>query len=444
MRLADRRVRRGILLVLPGLLLLAETARAEVPGDRIAQALAEHGFENVAVESRPEATTVWYENRVFRYDMTAMGVVAGLALAALDSSSVLELVPENRGVAVVAVAAPAPAWRDFLAGRSDKTAFRSVLRIDALRRTSGLPLGARGQERRNRPYGRTDVALRPLFNFQLGAGRDPFLYTLQIAPEAILSPFSGGLITLQAAIRIHDDLDPCGRENPCGLAVTPERNTISWGGWLPGGLLTAVSAGLFPGDRYGVAGEMGRLVWKDQLEIWGGGDVSGKLQFTTDAVEYSSLDRWALFVAGTHRFRGLDLESTLTVGRFEEGEAAIKLEVARRIHEFEIGFFVAANPNSNFQFSPYQDPNANGDSAAGVNLRFALPVARYMKPRALRPTTVPEFPFTYKSTVDPVAVQIVPYDNMDRLRKRLYPTFIWNEIEDLRTANRYLADGGSR
>jgi len=79
---------------------------------------------------------------------------------------------------------------------------------------------------------------------------------------------------------------------------------------------------------------------------------------------------------------------------------------------------------------------------AGVNLRFALPVSKYMRPRTVRPTTVPEFPFTYKSTVDPVAVQITPYDNLDRLRKRLYPTFVWNEIEDLRTAHHYVSASG--
>ena len=404
--------------------------------------LVEHGFENVAVASDSSVTTVWFENRIYRYDMTGLGVAAMLSAAVLDTSAVLELVPENRGVALIAISAPVSAWRDFLDGRVDAATFRSTLQIDAHRRRSGAPLGSHG-DRTNRSYGRTDVALRPLFGFQLGQGRDPFLYTLQIAPEATMSPFPGAIITLQAAIRLHDDLDPCGTEDPCRPGVIPGRNTISWGGWLPAGVLSTISAGLFPGDRYGITTEVGRLVWKDQLEIWAGGDVSGKLQFLEDSIEYSSMGRWAAFLSATHRFRGLDLETTLTAGRFEEEEFAIKLEVARRIHEFEIGFFVATNPNSDLQFTPYEDKEDR--SAAGVNLRFALPVARYMRPRIVRPTTVPEFPFTYKSTVDPVAVQVTPYDNLDRLRKRLYPTFVWNEIEDLRAARHYVtASGGER
>jgi len=443
MRIPDRRVRRDAWLVLASLLLWAPSGRAQTPGERVTLRLVEHGFENVVVATDSATTTVWFENRIYRYDMTALGVAATLSLAALDSSAsgVLELVPENRGVALIAISAPVPAWREFLSGRADAKTFRDDLVIDQHHRRSGATL-APHQDRENRPYGRTDVALRPLFGFQLGAGRDPFLYTLQIAPEATLSPFPGGIVTLQAAIRIHDDQDPCGTEDPCRPVVIPGRNTLSWGGWLPAGVLSTVSGGIFPGDRYGIATELGRLVWKNQLEVWGGGDISGKLQFLEDSIEYSSLDRWAAFLAVTHRFRGLDLETTLTAGRFEEEEFAIKLEIARRIHEFEIGFFVATNPNSDLQFTPYED--SEDKSAAGVNLRFALPVAKYMRPRAVRPTTVPDFPFTYKSTVDPVAVQITPYDNLDRLRKRLYPTFVWNEIEDLRTARHYVTASGDK
>ena len=443
MRLADLRGLRGTWLALAGLFVCMQPAHAETPGERVTLRMVEHGFEHVAVATDSATTTVWVENRISRYAMTPLGVAATLSLAALDSAAggVLELVPENRGVALLSISAPVTAWREFLSGRADARAFRSSLVIDQHHRRSGAPL-APHRDRENRPYGRTDLALRPLFGFQLGAGRDPFLYTLQIAPEATMSPFPGAIITLQAAIRLHDDQDPCGTEDPCRPVVIPGRNTLSWGGWLPAGVLSTASAGIFPGDRYGIATELGRLVWKNQLEVWGGGDVSGKLQFLTDSIDYSSLDRWAAFLAVTHRFRGLDLETTLTAGRFEEEEFAIKLEIARRIHEFEIGFFVATNPNSDLQFTPYED--SQDKSAAGVNLRFALPVAKYMRPRAVRPSTVPDFPFTYKSTVDPVAVQISPYDNLDRLRKRLYPTFVWNEIEDLRTARHYVTLSGEK
>src|SRR6185503_11332555 len=118
MRIPDRRVRRDAWLVLASLLLWAPSGHAQTPGERVTLRLVEHGFENVAVATDSATTTVWFENRIYRYDMTALGVAATLSLAALDSSAsgVLELVPENRGVALIAISAPVPAWREFLSG----------------------------------------------------------------------------------------------------------------------------------------------------------------------------------------------------------------------------------------------------------------------------------------------------------------------------------------
>jgi hypothetical protein len=208
--------------------------------------------------------------------------------------------------------------------------------------------------------------------------------------------------------------------------VKPIRNTLSWGGWLPGQVLVAASAGTFPGDRWGFAGQAGKLLWNGQLEVWAGGDLSGNLLFLKNVVEYSSLGQWTAFVAATHRPRGVDLESTVTVGRYREKRAAVRVDVARRFHEFKFGFFGIANKDA---------------TVAGVQINLPLPVRRYLRPATIRPTTVPDFPFTYRDSRESIGIQVSQYDNLDRLRKRLYPSFIWNDLEDLRTALSGLAEG---
>jgi hypothetical protein len=252
-----------------------------------------------------------------------------------------------------------------------------------------------------------------------------FEYTLALAPEVTLSPFYGGLITLQAAYVLHDDLDPCGKETPCGAKFKPVRNTLSWGGWLPGGILLAASGGTFPGDRWGFAGEIGKLYFDGQLEVWAKGDVSGLLEFS-DVITYSALSKWAAYGALTHRLKGFDLISTIRAGRFNEESAGVRIDFTRRLNEFEIGFFGIKN-----EF----------ETTAGFTLKIPLPVRKYLDPSIIRPTTVPEFPFQYRDTTGPVGVELSLYDNMDRLRKRLYPTFIRTNIEDLKRANRYLDRG---
>jgi hypothetical protein len=331
----------------------------------------------------------------------------------------------NRTFPIISVAAPVPAWLAFLNGEMGEAAFREVLEIheDGLRGGGGL--APPDPERRNPSRWRTDAAVRPLFEFQLGVADDPFEYSLHLAPELTASPFAGGLITLQGGIRLHDDLDPCGSEDPCGSWVKPVRNTLSWGGWLPGRVLLAASAGTFPGDRYGFAGEAGRLFWDGQIEVWAGGDLSGELQFLEDLIEYSSPEQCSAFLPATHRTPAIDVESTVQVGRFREEKEAVRVEVARRFHEFELAFFGIANED---------------DTVAGVHIKLPLPLTRYLKPAPFRLTTVPEFPFTYRDSRQAIGVQIPLFDNMDRLRKRLYPTFIRNNLEDLRRARREIEE----
>jgi len=422
-----------VALALFGLPRLASGATAQAdhdPGPAVIAAMADHGFENLGVVTASGITTVWFENRIYRYDMTAIGAAALVAARELDPDTVLELVPENRGVPLLALSAPVRQWVDFLEGNTGAGAFREELAIDQGRRRNGEALAYPGRME-NRSRFRTDLALRPLFDFQIGKADDPFEYSLSVAPEATMSPFPGGLLTLQAAIRFHNDFDPCGPEDPCGPTVVPVRNTLSWGGWLPRRWLLAASAGTFPGDRYGLAAQVGKLFWDGRLELWGGGDLSGKLLFLNSVVEYSNLKQWSAFAAATHRFGSIDLETTLTVGRFREGRGAVRVDLARRLREFEIGFFFIQS----FQKVPANvDDNIGDDNIGGVTLRIPLPLRKVGKPAAVRPVTVPAFPFSYRESNEPVGIQIPQFDNLDRLRKRLYPTFILSNLEDLRPA----------
>lgn len=408
---------------------LAQSGDGSSGEDVIAERLVAHGFEHVAVEAEPSLVSVWFENRIYRYDMTSLGVVATLAGAALDEETVLELIPENRGVALIAVSARAGDWLAFLEGRAGEDEFRAQLEIRLSSRRNGEALAYSGGARANPAYLRTDFAVRPLFGFTLGVGFDVFSYNLSLAPELTTSPFHGGLVTLQVAVALHDDFEPCSEAEPCGRTVKPVRNTISWGGWLPGNWLVATSAGIFPGERWGLSGQAGKLFLDGQLDVWAKADLTGFLEFRSDHIAYSNLGQWTAYGAVTHRLRQFDLETTLRAGRFREGLAAVRVDLERRYKEFEAGFFGARNEI---------------ETVFGLTLRFPLPVSRLPAPSRFRLATVPAFPFVYEDSLHDVAREARQFDDLDRLRKRLYPTFIMNNVEDLRRANAYVSGGSGR
>jgi hypothetical protein len=411
------------------------------PASRIVQVLAERGFENVAVEEAPGRVTVWFESRLFRYPMVSLGAVLERVVPLVDSLSVLEIIPQNRGIALLALSAPAGRWSEFLAGRLSGRELNEVLRVDDRTRWGGLPLRIPGIRTAQRSYFRTDLAVRPLFSFNLGVADDPFQYQAALAPEAVLSPFHGGLLTLQAENFLHNDFDPCGGipgGAGCGRDVIPGRNTLTWAGWLPSAWLFTVSGGLFPGaseSRYGFAGEIGRLFLDGQLNVKGGGDVTGRIQFLEDAIVYSNLGTWSAFGAATWRTRGIDLATTLTLARYWEESVGARLDFRRDFHEFRVGLFGLR--------SDLFEVNGEGEWVAGFTLDVPLPLRRYAQPRTVRFTTVPDFPFAYRNSSLAVGLSITPYDNLDRLRLRLYPTYVRNNLEDMRWVQGYGRKGGA-
>jgi hypothetical protein len=377
----------------------------------IIRELAALGFENLAVDARPGTVTVWFENRVIRHELEALGEVAATASRSLDPDRLLELIPENRGVPLLCVVARAGDWRAFLEGATDPTVFRERLRL-LPSRASGEPLRIpAGVKASNRRWWRTDLAIRPLIAFELGVADDPFQLAAWFAPEAVMSPARGVLLTAQGTIQLQDDIDPYLR------TVAPGRNTLAGGGWLPWGCLAAANVGLFSDSRYGAAIEVGRLFANGAIELRGGGDKTGEIKFLHTVTVYSPIQAWSAYAAVTHRPRGIDLETTATFARFMEGEVGGRLDVARRFGEARVSFFAI---------------QTREDAVLGVETLIPLPVRRWPRPRALRPVTVGEFPLTYRESVADIGRQVRVYDNLDRLRERLYPSYVWNNLDAVR------------
>lgn len=391
------------------------------PAGAIAAALLQHGFESVSVVSRGDTVTVWFENRIYRYEMAALGVVALLAAPEADSAGVLELVSVTRGVPNAALSARAGDWTAFLRGDASAEWFRERLVVRPGPRAERAPEGKPRRDSANPSRWKLDLAARPLLEFQFGAKEDPFELGFWIAPEATLSPFRGGLVTAQAKIRVTDEFDP---NSP---AVTPGRTTISAARWIGGAWLAAASAGLFSEERYGFAAETAHLIGDGSFEVRAGGDLSGFIRFEEDSTSYSDLEQWSAFTAVTYRLRGIDLETTVLGGRFYEGDAGARVDVLRRWGEVD--------------FSLYGIKTEDG-SVAGFRLTIPLPVERLGAPARVRLATVPNFPIEYRESVEPVGRQVRLFDNTARFRKGLFPTVVHNNVADLRQGRRFLEGEG--
>jgi len=429
-------VSRAVTAALPLALALIVLARPPRPAiaapidaaPRIVEALLDAGFESVAARAAGDTIAVLYENRVLRYEMRALGEAARRSAELLDSSAVLALVPETRGVPIAAVVARAGDWLRFLRGEESAAWFRARV---VVRSGSALPPTPAADRRLDRSRSKSnpsrwklDLAARPLLDLQFGLAQDPFQVGFWVAPEATLSPLRGTLLTVQGKLRVEDELDASSPDVALG------RTTLSGAAWLRGEWLGAASGGYFADDRYGVAAEVGRLVRDGALELRAGGDLTGLLEFTRDVTLYSGMETWSAFAAVSHRtcgiLDGLNLATTLTAGRFQRGDAGGRLDVVRRFGETEVGFFGIKTDEG---------------SLGGFRVNVPLPLDRVGRPARVRLVTVPSFPWEYRETLEPAGLRVRLFDNLDRFRKGLYPTVIRNDLDALRDGARRDARG---
>jgi hypothetical protein len=384
---------------------------AEVPPDSSAlaarQALVDAGFENVSV-TRPTGggLDVRYENRIERWDLPAVGRVAEACRWAVDDDAELAITPLVRGVPVRSLVARAADWGRFLDGLISAAEFR-----DALVVTPPRPAG--GSAPANSSRGRIDLALRPLFELQLGIADDPFQTMVAVAPELTVSPLRGFLLTLQARQELQDDLDDFNSP------LEPGRNTLSWNGRLPGGLDMAASAGTFPDNRYGVVAEAGRYLDPGgYLEARVGGDWSGFYKFlNTGTVSYSDAGAWSGIGTLIGRIPDREVELTVAGGHFLSGDEGIRVDLLRRFGEVELGFFGISTDRGEL---------------GGFRFSVPLPARRWSRPSAVRLVTVPSFPFEYREDVAPLGRRVRMYDTIDRFRRGITPVGIAANTEALR------------
>ncbi|MDZ4806231.1 MAG: YjbH domain-containing protein [Candidatus Eisenbacteria bacterium] len=412
----------GLMIAVVLLHLLAHPSghAQDVKHQEFVDSLAGAGFENISVSFLNGGDVeIRFENRIERWELRALGRVAGRAIPYLSPGGALALTPLTRGVATQTLKAPVEAWRQFLSGAMDLSAFREILHISEP--GSWPPIGTTldrdseesGLKPLNASQWRIDLALRPLVDLQLGIADDPFQTGFWVAPELTMSPAGSLLLTLQARIELQDDLDDFNSP------IEPGRNTLSWNNRLPGGIHAAASGGTFPENRYGFVAEAGRyLDRRGLLEARVGGDWSGFFKFLdAGTVSYSDIAAWSGVGTLIGRLPGRDVEVSFAAGHFLSGDEGIRIDAVRRFGEVDLGFFGIST---------------DAGEVGGFRFSVPLPARHLSRPAPIRATTVPSFPFEYREDVAPIGQRVRAFDTIDRFRHGLTPTYIENNLDAIR------------
>jgi hypothetical protein len=276
----------------------------------------------VQVTVRTSGIVVEYENRAFRNELTALGVVLGAAAEAAQADAEIVAVPRRRDVPVIAVIADAGPMRRFMQGESMRGGLRAMLRVSQdVRRFTRPQAGDEETRLANRSRGQLDLTAEPHLTYQLGQAEDPFWADLLLQPGAevqlgrgMLAGVRGDVILDRGEARwdrayVSHVMRPGDRR--LVLASTVGQVAPRLGAWHAEGLLASDD------DRFRLGASFTLL---------------GRHLFDLDAGVHS---RSTLGVA-EYEVQPLDLTLRASGGRFLFGDEGGRLDAVRRFGEREL------------------------------------------------------------------------------------------------------------
>lgn len=301
--------------------------------------LIEIGLENVRVRTTQESALngaggaggldIEYENRSYPHnEIDALAnVLAAAATYAPDRAARVTVTVLRSAIPTFRMACPLDAYRDFIAGRTDTSAFARTIQVDeevAARHatvTADSGIGASS-------YGHADIFLRPALTTQIATERYLFAVGLSFRPELDLPVAKGLGLNLRADIPVGD---------PGGLLrgnTIIDRAAINYSLKIGGPFLARAFFGRFPQEREGFVGEA--------LYNPNGGPWLGRI--AVSALNHTGPDgggQKATYVGEARYYvPQVDLNISVNGGRYLEGDTGASLNLTRRFGNTEIGLEV--------------------------------------------------------------------------------------------------------
>lgn len=385
----------------------------------IQKLLVQQGFENVVVRLRvkpKKELIIEYENRRYRYEMRAMGVVCALVSSKIKHIDWLTLIPKNRDIPLVQVRIHLQDYDSFIKGEISTKIFASRLEIsqNLLSNESGNGNTSLQTNQTNDSFRKIDLFINPDINARLGNYDDPYKWQLNIIPEISSFLFKGMKATAELIIPLENEL---GEE---GDDIRPGRVVLNQTLRFPDHIFGSFSSGYFAPNRYGFSAEILKFLLNGNLSFGAKVDYTGFLLYMDKRWFYSDLNKWTYFLNGTYRFSPLDFYVSLSQGRFLLGDVGWRIDVLRSFGETDIGFFAI---------------KTRAETIGGFRLRLPIFPMRRLAPYRIRASPPLYFDRTYRYSYTDSGTSISTGCSLRDFMKKLVPSYIRNNIEEFKLGN---------
>lgn len=381
--------------------------------------LATAGLENIQIHLAPDqAIWITFENRRYRNEVTALGIVLNYAAEYFSFARRFVIVPKYRNVVLKYISVDRERFIQFIRNEIAPVEFMKDL-VVSFRPTSQRPLTGYRSSDVSSSFYKFDIAFSPGWKAQFARPDDPAQLQFNFLADFSLTLATGLLVEGQFIAPIYNEFH---RQEGWSRLGQLHFNQFFR---LPQRTFLSLSAGLFEYDCYGVSSEIKRFLWHDQLSF------SARL----DLLQTRFLHRWlplnstcennfSYLVQADYLFEPIDFRARVTWGRYLLGDEGWRIDILRKFHELELGFMGVWNESLEF--------------LTGMTIRLPFPVSKQAHPGRVRLRTPDYISWTYRYLPCFDGFILNTGEGFEAITDQLTTTFIRANINQLKTAIRYV------
>jgi len=394
------------------------------PQKSLVDKLVKAGFENVGIYQQNKDVYLFYENRLYRWEIDGLKAVIQTSAASLGDSVRLHVVPLYNQVPVAVVSTGIKAYKGMISKDSGDISLAGSLLVS--QNSDSVRTIQKSLHLQNTPFRKFDLIFLPGLRIQYGNFSNPLEKRISISPIVQTSLWKGNLLSAEVLIPLFNDLQQHFEGD-----IRLETATINQLFRLPKNLFIYASAGIFPYTnrltslvnykRYGFSTEVRKYLLNGKICTGGTFGLTGYMDYGGGNLNYWPLNQVNYSFYAEYREPVLNLTSRLTAGKFLYRDHAVRVDLNRRFHELTIGVFVI---KSNL-VSEFASMGIETGTVGGVSMTIPISPRKASKPKSFRMNLAKYFDWEYRErTVDSVATTFKTNNDWNETVQNLNPDYI--------------------
>ncbi len=357
---------------------------------KIVDALKEEGFQSITVRSFEDSYIVAYENRVYRFDITALRQVIEIVgdIAIAQEATKLILITKRTNLPMLSTQLSLFDYKSYKQGLLSSEALVKNLIIS--QNVDVAKQGVLLAKNENSGNYKVELVIRPYLSLELGNHvlADQFIHLIDMRPKLNFYLWKGAHFTYEFILPISSEFKETA---PHWSEFRPRVISFTQQVRLPKNIFLNTSLGLFSRNRYGGSLALGKYFLNGQLLAAGKVGYTGHASYVRfDAVfnqvnkgwGYTDLDYLDYKGSIHYSFPTRNFQIGIEYGKVLNNKNILRFSSRHSFKELDLNFFVyKTNDGRNY----------------GIDISVPIFPKKYRKPKLFSVRPAKKFQYAYLS-----------------------------------------------